>query len=408
MNKITVALILNFTFCIFNSAFADYWTQKADFGGTGRFLSIYFQANNKGYIGCGYDTTYYALKDFWEYDPVSNTWTQKADFGGGTRAYAGSFSIGNKGYTGFGCDSTGDFYGDFWEYDALTNIWTQKTGTGAVKRLLSIGFGLGNKGYLGGGFSLTSILYDLWEYDTLTDSWTQLVIPSFVNIGNFGLTIGNKGYTGFGIDQTGAMLSSFFEYDPQSGVWTQKADFPLGYRDAVACFSVNGKGYLGTGTSPGNLYNDFWEYDPLSNQWSQKAGFPGVPRNGTASFSINNKGYIGVGKNVTNLPVVTTYKDFWEYTPDSTTGINEFEASGSKFEVAPNPASQYTIISWQSAENKKMEITVTDANGKRVFETQLQAKTLSFKLETSNFAPGIYFVTVDNGKEKTVKKFIKN
>ena len=41
-------------------------------------------------------------KDFWEYDPATNTWTQKADFGGTTRSVAVGFSIGSKGYIGTG------------------------------------------------------------------------------------------------------------------------------------------------------------------------------------------------------------------------------------------------------------------------------------------------------------------
>ena len=58
------------------------------------------------------------LKDFWEYDPALNTWTQKADYGGTGRKNAVGFYIGSKGYIGTGWDGMGDSYDkDFWEYD---------------------------------------------------------------------------------------------------------------------------------------------------------------------------------------------------------------------------------------------------------------------------------------------------
>ena len=34
------------------------WTQKTNFGGTGRYGSVGFAIGTKGYIGCGYDGTF--------------------------------------------------------------------------------------------------------------------------------------------------------------------------------------------------------------------------------------------------------------------------------------------------------------------------------------------------------------
>jgi hypothetical protein len=117
---------------------------------------------------------------------------------------------------------------------------------------------------------------------------------------------------------------------------------------------------------------------------------------------IGDKGYLGLGENNT-----AHLSDFWEYTPDSacTTGIEELSTSNFQFTISPNPANQYTVISIQSSGNKKINITVTDVNGKKVYETQ--TKTSNFKLQTSNFSNGIYFVEVNDGKDKAVKKFLK-
>lgn len=63
-------------------------------------------------------------------------------------------------------------------------------------------------------------------------------------------------------------------------IWVHKSDFgynsanvpdPIIRQDAV-CFSIEGKGYVGTGE--GGDYNhlkDFWEYDPDLNIWTPVA-----------------------------------------------------------------------------------------------------------------------------------------
>ena len=101
------------------------WTQKADFGGTARSAAVGFSIDTKGYIGTGNFT-----KDFWEYDPSSNTWTQKANFSGTARSSAVGFSIGTKGYIGTGNDGT--FRKDFWEFDpySLGSFYTGSTNIG--------------------------------------------------------------------------------------------------------------------------------------------------------------------------------------------------------------------------------------------------------------------------------------
>jgi len=91
-------------------------TRKADFGGTARYYATGFSIGAKGYIGTGAEGgggPY--TKDFWEYDPTTNTWTRKADFGGTARYGAGGFSIGTKGYLGTGADVNNPVKKDFWD-----------------------------------------------------------------------------------------------------------------------------------------------------------------------------------------------------------------------------------------------------------------------------------------------------
>ena len=58
--------------------------------------------------------------------------------------------------------------------------------------------------------------------------------------------------------------------------------------DAVG-FSIGSKGYIGTGYN-GSLYKDFWEYDPATNAWTQKADFGGTARCMQSDFPSAAKG----------------------------------------------------------------------------------------------------------------------
>src|SRR5436190_22202994 len=55
-----------------------------------RYGAVSFTIGTKGYVGTGHSGT---GKDFWEYDPATDTWTQKADFGGTGRSDAVAFTI---------------------------------------------------------------------------------------------------------------------------------------------------------------------------------------------------------------------------------------------------------------------------------------------------------------------------
>ena len=118
----------------------DTWTQKADFGGGGRWSAVGFSIGSKGYLGTGSNASLGRERDFWEYDPAANTWTQKADYIEGSVVGAVGFSIGSKGYIGTGWNYRGEYLKVFWEYDPAANTWTQKAdfgGTGDMAPLVS-------------------------------------------------------------------------------------------------------------------------------------------------------------------------------------------------------------------------------------------------------------------------------
>ncbi len=103
-------------------------------------------------------------------------------------------------------------------------------------------------------------------------------------------------------------------------LWSQKPSIPSIGRYGAVGFSLNGKGYIGTGYDDidGIYYNDFWQYDPTTGSWTQLKDLGDIgdghggkaPRYYAAGFVANGKIYVGSGRDATHI-----YNDFWEYTP---------------------------------------------------------------------------------------------
>ena len=127
-----------------------------------------------------------------------------------------------------------------------------------------------------------------------------------------GFSINTKGYVGTGDYQpTQTLLNDFLEWDQATNTWVQKTAFAGLARYAASGFSIGSKGYIGIGWAGKSiqLAKDFWEWDQATNIWMQKADFVGSGRERAVAFNIGNYGYIGGGDNGTFL------NDFWIYDP---------------------------------------------------------------------------------------------
>src|SRR6266536_286181 len=220
-------------------------------------------------------------------------------------------------------------------YVHAQDIWTQRADVGTVGRFRASGFSIGNKGYVGGGSfnnSTQALLGDFWEYDPATNAWTQKAdLPGGPRYGAIGFGIGTKGYMGLGMANS-SNLKDFYEYDPGSNTWTQKADFAGAARYDGFSFVIGNKGYFGTGRGcPNPWESEFCEYDPATDAWTRKADFGGGQRIWAAGFSIGNKGYAGAG-----FFNEQYQKDFWEYDPtnDAWTRKADFPSSARGFAIA--------------------------------------------------------------------------
>lgn len=135
------------------------------------------------------------------------------------------------------------------------------------------------------------------------------------------------------------------------------------------------------------------------NDWSTI----GTGMNGNIrSFSVyHNKLYIGgsftnaAGTTVSNIASYSTSTGIEIITPQI-------------ISVYPNPASEYIEYSWIANSTSNTTLTIIDATGKKVVQNsigKLDSGLYTEQLDVSKLTNGIYFLTIDNGKQKLVSKF---
>ncbi len=252
-------------------------------------------------------------------------WIQKADNGGQERDAAVGFSINGKGYIGTGGTNYEGISQTFWEYDPTFDSWTQVADLPGAARFLAAGFSIDSLGYVGTGNispGTNGFTADFWEFNPVTNSWTQKADFAGGKRENaFGFSLNGKGYIGCG-DKFPAYKNDLWEYDPASDTWAQKADYGGGKTINATGFCINGKAYIGTGYSMNLVWKkDFWEYDPSTDVWTQKTDFAGDERGGCIGFSINGMGYFGLGYH--SHPTQQWYNDFWQYDPFADTWVQK-------------------------------------------------------------------------------------
>ena len=183
---------------------------------------------------------------------------------------------------------------------AAQNGWIQRTSLPANGRHRATGCSIGNKGYMGlghvNGNSGTINYADWWEYDPASDSWTQKANYPSQNYGAVCFVAAGKAHVGGGAFYN----TEFFAYSPLTNSWTAIANCPGSPGDQGA-MSINNKGYV-------VISNQLFEYNPANNQWTQKANAPTVFSNWCIAFSIGASGYV---KNAAGLYEYKPLNDQW-------------------------------------------------------------------------------------------------
>jgi N-acetylneuraminic acid mutarotase len=260
------------------------WKKRADFPGIPRYAAVSFSVGGKAYVGLGYDGKS-ALKDFWEYDPKTNKWDSvKTEFPGVARYYAVGASIGNKGYVGTGTDGGSplkDFHAFTPGNTPGSGTWQPISSYEGAKRSGASVFVIGNYLYLLGGTSNDGNPVDMQRYDpNKEDQQGQEAWERVLDLRNTDLTADDD------------------KYD----------NIPRAY---ASTFVINGKGYITLGQKTMALSSTY-EYDPATNIWTERTGFSNSTRSVAVSFSLKNRGFVMTGRSGSN----TRFDDFFEFTPN--------------------------------------------------------------------------------------------
>lgn len=341
------------------------WAAKASFPGIAVQFASAFAIGNKGYVGLGTTTTT-DMNTIWEYNSTMNTWTQKGNFPGAPRQSAVTFAFSDKAcvIAGFNALNSPNYKNDVWEFKPANTInWstgsTLQTISASTSGIYSVnitnpeGCSASSVQSLSlspnptvavsivSGSACAGISQTLAASGANTYTWSTnagaantssvVVTPSVPSMYTVSATTGTctidyPVYVDFistpiasiipiGSSTLCGSAITLSSNPVSSNVWTQKSSL-TNARNFPVAFSVNGKGYLGTGLSGTVAYNDFWEYDPSLNTWTQKANFAGGQRYAAVGLSIGNKGYVGTGFDIT---AGVNKNDFWEYDPFSNT-----------------------------------------------------------------------------------------
>ncbi|MCR9173021.1 MAG: T9SS type A sorting domain-containing protein [bacterium] len=166
--------------------------------------------------------------------------------------------------------------------------WIKRADMAGAGRHRGTGCAIGNKGYMGlghyNGTGVNIVLKDWWEYDPSTNAWTQKA--DYIG----GTSAGNYGVLTLGIGDYAYITGGAFNdpdvhrYDPKTNTWTTVATAPESFSNTEG-FVIEDKGYA---MRSGNLY----EFDTSNNTWNYLGNLPFGLSTWMGAFSLGEKGYV--------------------------------------------------------------------------------------------------------------------
>lgn len=398
--KITYALGLLF-FGLSGVTSAQTWTEKTGLESNTSHHPVTWAIDGFGYSATGTNTSNLPTKDFYKYDPATDSWETLTDFPGPAR----SFSIGGvyngEAYLGFGSNST-TYHDDLWKYNPTTETWTELSTCPCIGRnhpTLTINEEYG-KLYVGKGNDDAGNLDDWWEYDIATDTWTQMPdFPGTERHHPFHFSIGDFSYTGLGHDMNPQMArSDWYRFNPSDNSWDQLSDAP-GARIAGTQFSYNGLGYVLSGDAEhhgATFPSIFWVYEPNGDQWTELNPHPGNSIWAPGSFVIDGVVHFFGGVDYIDQ---TFPGEMWTTDLDDIASIDSNEDI--TFSVFPNPANSYLKIQ-ASNELENSEIKIYNLDGRLLIHENYQGS-----IDISSIISGVYILEITNNDQTSTVKFVK-
>jgi len=109
------------------------------------------------------------------------------------------------------------------------------------------------------------------------------------------------------------------------------------------------------------------------------------------------------------VDTASPYPSFKADNRGCTIAINNVEANISDLSINPNPFSTVTKVSFTSENEEKYSVRLTNILGSTVFAQDIVSKNGGnnvVAIENKNYANGVYFVTITNGKSSVTRRVV--
>lgn len=387
--------------CLFteqNIIAQDSWIMRDSVGGPGKCAVATFVIGRKAYLGMGNSNEGFK-RSIYEYDPIVDDWDKmeslgNASGGGLERASPASFALNGKGYVGLG-NGNNPYYRDFWQYDPITDSWAQVADYGGTGRRQTVSFTIDSLAYVGTGLDASGYTSDIWAYNPNSNSWSQIAdFGGGIRKQAVAFTLGSEAYVGTG--DNGGFCKDFWKYNPITNSWSSVADFPGTARYAATGIGAYPEAIVGLGyDNTLNYTADLYKYNASNNSWIQLQDFPGGARSNAGGFIIENHAYIGCGY----TPAGEFVDDFYEYATlvntDKISAVSETE-----MKIFPNPVFDILTIHLKSLSTDEFQIKLYDQLGRCLNNNSIDGRGLeniSLDLNISNFKSGLYHLQLLSG-----------
>ncbi|MBP9080093.1 MAG: hypothetical protein KBF80_07560 [Flavobacteriales bacterium] len=195
-----------------------------------------------------------------------------------------------------------------------------------------------------------------------------------------------KGYIGGGNDNSSDLNSTdFWEYNPATDNWAQRADVPGPARRTGNAFVVNNIPYAGGGWNGSSYLVDMYAYNPFANTWTAIANFGGAGAHTPIAFSIGDTGYMGTGSTSSGATA-----QFWEY-KGGPVSIDENPTASTIHPVFQQ--GRITLNGW--APGMADAYRILDANGRIVCQGQLGIRPIDLPKDCGD---GVYALLLSKGQ----------
>lgn len=286
----------------------------------GRAAAAYTALGNNVYVLFGRSEKQSVTNSILRYDATQDAWTTIST-PLTARVHPTAITLNGAIYVGLGFAAKGiyvedSYLRDFYRYEPATDSWTQLADYPSGKTVAAVSFSDGQYIYVGFGFRGFS--HELFRYDPAANSWQEL--SANLKASDFppramspvAGAVDGRYFVGMGFRNH---ISSFWaEYFPASNSWAERTPTPGKNRHNAACATSDKQLYLfggwhyGDSLTTGFHYEDILCYTPAEDEWTACGTMPDGPSENRVAARIGNTIFFGLGEDKSGNLLTNFYR----------------------------------------------------------------------------------------------------